>query len=136
MEQRAGLGVGSFKQCAAAPPQLETDAAGNTAYFVCDVSATVTLHCVVAPSFRLLALHISAAHVSVWLHLCRMYRMSERHCAGQWQHRLKLQFLLPSPPLHICSACVSLVVEHVEASACWGRGGAGGGGGRGEGRGG
>jgi hypothetical protein len=38
VEQRGGLGAGSFKQCAAAPPQLATDAAGNAAYFVCDVS--------------------------------------------------------------------------------------------------
>lgn len=38
-EQRGGLSPGSFKQCAAAPPQLEADAAGTVAYFVCDVSA-------------------------------------------------------------------------------------------------
>lgn len=37
-EQRGGLSPGSFKQCAAAPPQLEEDAAGNVVYFVCDVS--------------------------------------------------------------------------------------------------
>lgn len=38
-EQRKGLSAASFKQCAAAPPQLEADAAGSAAYLVCDVSS-------------------------------------------------------------------------------------------------
>jgi len=37
-EQRTGLSASSFKQCAAAPPQHESDAAAAVAYFVCDVS--------------------------------------------------------------------------------------------------
>jgi hypothetical protein len=38
-EQRRGLAATNFKQCGAAPPQWDADAAGNAAYFVCDVSA-------------------------------------------------------------------------------------------------
>ena len=36
-EQRSGLSASSFKQCAAAPPQLPSDVAAGVAYFVCDV---------------------------------------------------------------------------------------------------
>jgi hypothetical protein len=36
-EQRGALTPGHFKQCGAAPPQLEADV-GSMAFFVCDVS--------------------------------------------------------------------------------------------------